>query len=90
MMETPRILLIEDDSEIRSLVSAYLRKNGFLVDTGDGGVNSGAFVARFPAGTVVPAQRLTASGMSQLPEPTSKIRRVLPTCRPTVSVARKR
>jgi two-component system, OmpR family, response regulator len=33
----PRILLIEDDAEIRSLVQDYLQRQGFRVDVGDGG-----------------------------------------------------
>jgi len=37
MSERPHILVIEDDSEIRSLVQDYLQKQGFRADTGDGG-----------------------------------------------------
>lgn len=33
----PRILVIEDDAEIRSLVQDYLQRQGFRVDVGDGG-----------------------------------------------------
>jgi two-component system, OmpR family, response regulator len=33
----PRIIVAEDDAEIRSLVADYLRKNGFRVDVADGG-----------------------------------------------------
>jgi alpha-mannosidase len=42
---------------------AWPRKETLTVtawDSGDGGVSAGAFVARFPDGRVVPAQRLTA------------------------------
>jgi two-component system OmpR family response regulator len=35
--ERPRILVIEDDPEIRSLVRDYLQRHGFRVDVGDGG-----------------------------------------------------
>jgi two-component system OmpR family response regulator len=35
--ERPRILVIEDDAEIRSLVRDYLQRQGFRVDVGDGG-----------------------------------------------------
>ena len=35
--ERPRILVIEDDAEIRSLVQDYLQRQGFRVDVGDGG-----------------------------------------------------
>lgn len=37
MTDKPRILLIEDDPEIRSLVRGYLERNDFRVETGDGG-----------------------------------------------------
>lgn len=37
MDNRPHILLIEDDAEIRSLVQGYLQKQGFRVETGDGG-----------------------------------------------------
>jgi two-component system OmpR family response regulator len=37
MTDRPRILLIEDDAEIRSLVQSYLQRQGFRVDVGDGG-----------------------------------------------------
>ncbi len=37
MPERPRILVIEDDAEIRSLVQDYLQRQGFRVDVGDGG-----------------------------------------------------
>ncbi len=33
----PRILVIEDDAEIRSLVQDYLQRQGFRVDVGEGG-----------------------------------------------------
>lgn len=35
--DRPRILVIEDDAEIRSLVQDYLQRQGFRVDVGDGG-----------------------------------------------------
>jgi two-component system OmpR family response regulator len=35
--QNPRILVIEDDAEIRSLVQDYLQRQGFRVDVGDGG-----------------------------------------------------
>lgn len=37
MTNRPHILIIEDDAEIRSLVQGYLQKQGFRVETGDGG-----------------------------------------------------
>jgi two-component system OmpR family response regulator len=37
MTDRPHILIIEDDAEIRSLVQGYLQKQGFRVETGDGG-----------------------------------------------------
>jgi two-component system, OmpR family, response regulator len=37
MPDRPRILVIEDDAEIRSLVEDYLQRQGFRVDVGDGG-----------------------------------------------------
>ena len=36
MNPRPRILVIEDDSEIRHLVQDYLQRQGFRVDVGDG------------------------------------------------------
>src|SRR5262249_28537540 len=38
MNARPRILVIEDDPEIRQLVQDYLQRQGFRVDVGDGGV----------------------------------------------------
>jgi two-component system OmpR family response regulator len=37
MSDRPRILVIEDDPEIRHLVQDYLQRQGFRVDVGDGG-----------------------------------------------------
>lgn len=37
MTQQPRICIVEDDGEIRTLVAAYLRKEGFRVDAVDGG-----------------------------------------------------
>jgi two-component system OmpR family response regulator len=37
MSDRLRILVIEDDAEIRSLVQDYLQRQGFRVDVGDGG-----------------------------------------------------
>jgi two-component system OmpR family response regulator len=37
MNSRPRILLIEDDAEIRNLVQDYLQRQGFRVHVGDGG-----------------------------------------------------
>ena len=36
--QRPRILVIEDDADIRELVQDYLQRQGFRVDVGDGGV----------------------------------------------------
>ncbi len=35
--QRPRILVIEDDADIRELVQDYLQRQGFRVDVGDGG-----------------------------------------------------
>ncbi len=37
MSRTPRILVVEDDPEIRSLLKDYLHRQGLRVDTADGG-----------------------------------------------------
>lgn len=37
MSDRPRIVVIEDDPEIRSLLQDYLQRQGFRVDAGDGG-----------------------------------------------------
>jgi two-component system OmpR family response regulator len=42
-----RILLIEDDVEIRHLVEDYLQRHGFRVDVGDGGAALDRFRATF-------------------------------------------
>lgn len=39
MSNQPRIVVIEDDPEIRSLLKDYLGKQGFRVDVGDGGAS---------------------------------------------------
>jgi two-component system, OmpR family, response regulator len=43
--DRPRILVIEDDAEIRSLVQDYLQRQGFRVDVGDGGVALDRFLS---------------------------------------------
>lgn len=47
MSERPRILVIEDDPEIRSLVQDYLQRHGFRVDVGDGGAALDRFRSAF-------------------------------------------
>lgn len=37
MTDQPRLIVVEDDGEIRALVADYLRKQGFKVDMADGG-----------------------------------------------------
>lgn len=37
MTDQPRLIVVEDDGEIRALVADYLRKQGFKVDVADGG-----------------------------------------------------
>ena len=37
MTDQPRLIVVEDDGEIRALVAEYLRKQGFKVDVADGG-----------------------------------------------------
>ncbi|MEC9367531.1 MAG: response regulator, partial [Pseudomonadota bacterium] len=45
MSEKPRILVIEDDPEIRSLLLDYLRKQDFRVEAGDGGAAMDRFLS---------------------------------------------
>jgi two-component system OmpR family response regulator len=45
--DRPRILVIEDDAEIRSLVQDYLQRQGFRVDIGDGGAALDRFRSMF-------------------------------------------
>lgn len=47
MTERPHILLIEDDAEVRTLVTDYLRRNAFRVETGDGGVALDRFLSTY-------------------------------------------
>jgi len=47
MNARPRILVIEDDPEIRNLVRDYLQRQGFRVDVGDGGAALDRFLATF-------------------------------------------
>jgi two-component system OmpR family response regulator len=47
MSEKPRILVIEDDAEIRSLVQDYLQRQGFRVDVGDAGAALDRFRSTF-------------------------------------------
>jgi two-component system OmpR family response regulator len=47
MTERPRILVIEDDPEIRQLVQGYLQRQGFRVDVGDGGAALDRFRASY-------------------------------------------
>jgi two-component system OmpR family response regulator len=47
MNDRPRILVIEDDPEIRNLVRDYLQRQGFRVDVGDGGGALDRFRTRF-------------------------------------------
>jgi len=45
MTERSRILIIEDDAEIRGLVRDYLQRQGFRVDVGDGGAALDRFLS---------------------------------------------
>jgi two-component system, OmpR family, response regulator len=47
MSDRPRILLIEDDPEIRTLVCDYLQRQSFRVETGDGGAALDRFRSMF-------------------------------------------
>jgi two-component system OmpR family response regulator len=47
MSDRPRILVIEDDAEIRHLVQSYLQRQGFRVDVGDGGAALDRFRSNF-------------------------------------------
>jgi two-component system OmpR family response regulator len=47
MSDRPRILVIEDDPEIRHLVQSYLQRQGFRVDVGDGGAALDRFRSSF-------------------------------------------
>jgi len=47
MSDRPRILVIEDDPEIRHLVQDYLQRQGFRVDVGDGGAALDRFRSSF-------------------------------------------
>jgi two-component system OmpR family response regulator len=47
MKERPRILIIEDDREIRTLLQDYLQRNGFRADAGDCGLAVDRFRATF-------------------------------------------
>lgn len=43
----PRIIVVEDDPEIRSLVKEYLSRNGYRVDVADGGVTFDRLMAQY-------------------------------------------
>lgn len=47
MSDKPRILVIEDDPEIRALVRGYLERNEFRVDAGDGGAALDRFLQTY-------------------------------------------
>jgi two-component system OmpR family response regulator len=47
MTAEPRILIVEDDPEIRSLVGDYLRRQGFRVDAADGGSGLDRLIAQY-------------------------------------------
>jgi two-component system, OmpR family, response regulator len=47
MSDRPRVLIVEDDPEIRSLVQDYLQRQGFRVDTADGGAALDRFRTTF-------------------------------------------
>ncbi len=47
MQDRPRILVIEDDLEIRNLLQDYLQRQGFRADVGDGGAALDRFLAQF-------------------------------------------
>ena len=46
MTEAPHIILVEDDPEIASLLADFLRGEGFVVDTADGGAAYDALVEK--------------------------------------------
>lgn len=47
MTNRPNILIVEDDTEIRNLLRDYLLRQGFRVETGDGGAALDRFRATF-------------------------------------------
>jgi two-component system OmpR family response regulator len=47
MSANPRIIVVEDDLEIRALVVDYLRRQGFRVDAADGGASLDRLLAQF-------------------------------------------
>ena len=47
MSRTPRILVVEDDPEIRSLLKDYLHRQGLRVDTADGGPSFDRMMAQY-------------------------------------------
>ncbi|MDQ4061305.1 MAG: response regulator [Pseudomonadota bacterium] len=53
MVGTARIVVVDDESEIRAIVAEYLAKHGFAVRTADGGPALRALLAESPADIVM-------------------------------------
>ncbi|KPL52487.1 transcriptional regulator [Prosthecomicrobium hirschii] len=47
MTDMPRVVVVEDDPEIRTLVRDYLRRQGFRVDIADGGAGLDRLLAQY-------------------------------------------
>ena len=50
---TEHLLIVDDDPEIRELLSAYLEKNGYRVSTAADGTRMGALLARAPVDLLI-------------------------------------
>ncbi len=51
--ETARILVVDDDSELRLLIKEYLEKNGFIVDTVESGETMDGYLGNSKADLII-------------------------------------
>jgi len=51
--ETARILVVDDDSELRLLIKEYLEKNGFTVDTVESGETMDGYLGNSTADLII-------------------------------------
>ena len=51
--ETARILVVDDDSELRLLIKEYLEKNGFTVDTVESGETMDGYLGNWKADLII-------------------------------------
>ena len=51
--ETARILVVDDDSELRLLIKEYLEKNGFTVDTVESGETMDGYLGNSKADLII-------------------------------------